>query len=282
MRHSRRGFSIIELMVILAIIAFLVAVLVPAVQKVREAAARTQSSNNLKQLALAFHNFHDTFKVMPFNGSDKAVGNAKYQKAAKNEDFMSGSWAFQILPYIEQDNHFKNIDRAAGIPTFLCPGRGRPAVETSNGGGAWSDYYYNNYLNDPLNADKFDAADKKCTFATIIDGTSNTIMLGHGNINTTQYKSAADVTLCINIYSGGTAGTARAGDATKQNKRDDPGGVTLQRDNDKAPGIGSWGGPFPQGALFALCDGSVRMTSYSFGQLNRMLTPDGGEVIMLD
>jgi len=287
-KRIRSAFSIIELMVVLAIIAFLIALLVPAIQKVREAATRTQSTNNLRQIALAFHNFHDANKIFPFNGSDKAVGNIKYTKAAKGNTLASGSWAFQILPYIEQNAIFQDFDkdaqtnkqmRSAGIAIYLCPGRGRPAVETSNGGGAWSDYFLNNYINDPFKADSADNKDMERTFTDITDGTSNTILAGHGNIKKSDYQSAANVAFSSNIYLGGTFGTARAGKATNANKLDNPGGVTLQRDNDMAPDLGSWGGPFQQGALFALCDGSVRMIPYNFGMLNAMLTPNGGEVI---
>src|SRR5262245_51070799 len=66
--HERRGFTLIELLVVIAIIAILIALLVPAVQKVREAAARTQSTNNLKQIGLAMQSFHDANKRIPFNG----------------------------------------------------------------------------------------------------------------------------------------------------------------------------------------------------------------------
>src|SRR5215207_8097232 len=91
-RKDRRGFTLIELLVVIAIIAILIALLVPAVQKVREAAARTQSINNLKQIGLAFHNYHDSVRHLPFNGTG----------AAQSGNPTSGSWAFQILPYIEQ------------------------------------------------------------------------------------------------------------------------------------------------------------------------------------
>src|ERR1700733_7776704 len=71
--RGTKGFTLIELLVVIAIIAILIALLVPAVQKVREAAARTQSTNNLKQMALACNNFHDANKRLPFNGATQAA-----------------------------------------------------------------------------------------------------------------------------------------------------------------------------------------------------------------
>jgi prepilin-type N-terminal cleavage/methylation domain-containing protein len=278
MRSKRSGFGIIELLVVLAIIAFLIALLVPAVQKVREAAMRTQSMNNLKQIGLAAHNFHDVNKRFPFNGSDKAAGNVKYTKAAKDGTATSGSWGFQILPYIEQGPIYTKINREAAVITYLCPGRGRPGVETSNGGGAWSDYFWNNYLNDDKAAEKPDNADKRNSLIRITDGTSNTVLCGHGNISIDQYKDKADVKMCSNIFNGGTTGTIRAG----KNGAVNPAGVTLQRDSKKAPDLGSWGGPFPNGALIGICDGSVRMISYNAETFNAMLTPNGGEVVNIN
>ena len=84
----RLAFTLIELLVVIAIIAILIALLVPAVQKVREAAARTQCVNHLKQLALGMHGHHDAFKVLPWGRSKGALD--------------SPSWAVLILPYIDQ------------------------------------------------------------------------------------------------------------------------------------------------------------------------------------
>src|SRR5580658_10502407 len=108
--HPRnKGFTLIELLVVIAIIAILIALLVPAVQKVREAAARTQSTNNLKQIALAFNNFHDANKRLPFNGinaTSKNIGGVTYYENAQPGTVTSGSWGFQILPYIDQQPMF--------------------------------------------------------------------------------------------------------------------------------------------------------------------------------
>src|SRR5580704_11426634 len=95
---SRSAFTLIELLVVIAIIAILIALLVPAVQKVREAAARTQCVNNLKQIGLATHNFHDTYKRFPSSFDLPLPG---WPNTA-NGKFPYLSWMGQILPFVEQ------------------------------------------------------------------------------------------------------------------------------------------------------------------------------------
>ena len=274
---KRSGFGMYELIVVLVVLALLAALLIPAIEKIRAAAVRTQSINNLKQIALASHGFHDANRRLPFNGSDKPSGGEKYTAEAKGSTVTSGSWAFQILPYIDQLPMYEKVFRDAGIVIYMCPGRGRPLVETSNGGGAWTDYFYNNYLNDDTSASKPNLAYKGRTLVGITDGTSNTIMYGHGNIRTSQYKSDANVTLSTNIFKGGTTGTMRAG----ADGATSPKGSTLRRDSDDVPTVGEQGGPFAQGCLMAMCDGSVRTFPYSIENLGEFLTPAGGEVVIL-
>src|SRR5687767_3225059 len=94
MTKKRQGFTLIELLVVIAIIAILIALLVPAVQKVRDSAANLQCKNNLKNIALAIHGYHDNAKRLPPGG-----GNGSGNPATNIVDF---SWAYHILPYIDQ------------------------------------------------------------------------------------------------------------------------------------------------------------------------------------
>src|SRR3954466_7582827 len=99
-RNGPKAFTLIELLVVIAIIAILIGLLLPAVQKVREAAARIKCANNMKQVALALHNYHEVRGVFPtYNGIATSAGATTQ---ATNTRAVYGSWIVHILPYLEQ------------------------------------------------------------------------------------------------------------------------------------------------------------------------------------
>src|SRR5688572_20494914 len=108
LRHQRsRGFTLIELLVVIAIIAILIALLVPAVQKVREAAARTQCQNNMKQLGLAMHAYHDVNKYLPPSTYKSFV--IQYTYTAYDGPGQSMHGLVKLLPYIEQTGLYNSF-----------------------------------------------------------------------------------------------------------------------------------------------------------------------------
>src|SRR6266851_3374053 len=115
-RWSARAFTLIELLVVIAIIAILIMLLMPAVQKVREAAARIKCSNNIKQMALAMHNHHDAFKMLPSGGWGwNWVGDANRGVGQK----QPGGWIFGILPFVEQQPLYNLATSQAGTQQMI-------------------------------------------------------------------------------------------------------------------------------------------------------------------
>jgi prepilin-type N-terminal cleavage/methylation domain-containing protein len=203
MVRARRAFTLIELLVVIAIIAILIGLLVPAVQKVREAAARMHCANNLHQFGIAFHNAHDQIGKLPpalgfYPGTQQVPGNA------------FGVGTFHILPYIEQDTLYKS---AAGvglnganpiyypgnnqvyskpIKTFVCPSDPSAKADgtvVDNSGVVWGAgcYAFNslifskqngiNYTNPPTpNGSGYDPAGQARIPADMTDGTSTTML----------------------------------------------------------------------------------------------------------
>jgi prepilin-type N-terminal cleavage/methylation domain-containing protein/prepilin-type processing-associated H-X9-DG protein len=113
-RRPRKGFTLIELLVVIAIIAILIGLLLPAVQKVREAAARLQCQNNLKQIGLAFHNYHDTNLTLPSAHIETCPPGTKAGQETPCS-YYSG-WAIDILPFVEQNNLYTAYNNT--VPNF--------------------------------------------------------------------------------------------------------------------------------------------------------------------
>lgn len=179
-----RGFTLIELLVVIAIIAILIALLVPAVQKVREAAARTQSTNNIKQIALAMHACNDAYHAIPAGGNcyfpnTGAAGNWNQVGAGAGNHF----WF--LLPFVEQTNLFKQnniqwgpVNVTAPVATYAAPSD--PTLPSS-GNPTWGrndplSYAVNSYVVSQSGSGWGGSNPVASIPRTFRDGTSNTIM----------------------------------------------------------------------------------------------------------
>ncbi len=197
MRHPRRSaFTLIELLVVIAIIAILVALLVPAVQKVREAAARTQCTNNLKQLGLALHGYHDANNRLP-NGYRMNVD------AMGNETGPGWGWGAEILDNLEQGSVRSQINlavdlrnavhagpRTQRLTVFLCPSDDNlgtftpPTATTKLAHGCYVAVFGSNEIEtDPGAGNGLFYRNSTTRFAHVTDGVSNTLMVGERHSN---------------------------------------------------------------------------------------------------
>ncbi|MDG1894061.1 MAG: DUF1559 domain-containing protein [Fuerstiella sp.] len=201
-KHTSRlikGFTLIELLVVIAIIAILVALLLPAVQQAREAARRTQCRNNLKQIGLALHNYHDIYNTFPPGYTARNVSRSAPVMAETGQGY---AWSFAILPQIEQSTLTQQIDTnldahdpvniaiasKTTLKAFLCPTDPAPTVfDVTGAGGTAYRLPTSNYVgilgygSVTMNAGDSTGVffrNSRISFRDITDGTSNTICVG--------------------------------------------------------------------------------------------------------
>jgi prepilin-type N-terminal cleavage/methylation domain-containing protein/prepilin-type processing-associated H-X9-DG protein len=230
------GFTLIELLVVIAIIAILIGLLLPAVQKVREAAARAKCTNNLKQMGLAMHNYHDTNSAFP-------------PAFAKPSLYGWGVW---ILPFLEQDNLYKALNptqttlalnalTTAPVAVYLCPSDRGDIINPFSSGYAKSNYVVCEPICDGGSA---------YNIQSITDGTSNTLMLGERDMQKQVggVWAGRDTTLSIPSVIGRPTWPLNTPYV----------GATPCCAGDPNCTHWAWASMHPGGANFVFCDASVR------------------------
>jgi prepilin-type N-terminal cleavage/methylation domain-containing protein/prepilin-type processing-associated H-X9-DG protein len=278
-KRSRQAFTLIELLVVIAIIAILIALLVPAVQKVRDAAARAQCTNHLKQMGLACNAFIDVKKALPNSRRD-----ANY------------TWFVEIMPFIEQSQVYAQWNMNSGsfygqndtarmstVAAYFCPGRRSPITSIGepqdnqttplhygacadyacNVGTTGSDYWWDTITTNSTtttpnvpNDGPFKMANNWSTnpnpslvggvkIAHITDGMSNTLLIGEKHVQTGKFGD----------YNVGD-GAAYNGDKGSSNCGAGPSRLLAKGPNDTV--VDRFGGPHSGVVMFVFCDGAVR------------------------
>ncbi len=291
-KPAKQGFTLIELLVVIAIIAILIALLLPAVQQAREAARRTQCRNNLKQLGLALHNYHDTHGTLPpacvYSGYDTAPVHTATDQAAYG-------WGAFILPALDQSALFNQLNVSGReLHVLLQDANARPLIQTrlatfrcpsdtgeelnnlrrfsntayGNTTAGTSNYVANlgtiwrgsqNWLNGRFDPYGVIWASSRVRFSDIADGTSNTILVGERS-----WLDLAGVWVGTRNYNGtGDVGLRQI--AATSDAKINQGG---------ADGTGGYSSNHTGGAHFLLGDGRVQFISENiqFDQTNATLT----------
>jgi prepilin-type N-terminal cleavage/methylation domain-containing protein len=299
-RLRARAFTLIELLVVIAIIAILIGLLLPAVQKVREAAARMKCGNNLKQIGVAIHGYHDANGIMPPGGFCPWD--------------VRGSWPYYILPHVEGDNLARlagvgaatNVDplRVRGSPSiYFCPSRRVAGPTSSQGGRYLMDYASATPADTPTSWDQYWMGDTwgtytstwttanyrgvivrgglwsngiwygaKVTMTGISDGTSSTLLVSEKRLDVRNYFTGDWHDDC-GWGDGWDPDVVRyTGQAVGRNpQKDSQGGVSGY----------DFGSAHSSGIVALMADGSVRTISYSIDAttFNNLGTRNGGEVV---
>ena len=286
-KFRRRGFTLIELLVVIAIIAILIGLLLPAVQKVRAAAARIQCANHLEQMGLGLHGYHDALGTFPDGGTTPFSYGVRFEDAG---------WAFKILPFIEQDN-IARIGRTSRDPydvyskyvnIYQCPARrseaqqgGRylmdyAAATPASAPNSWDQFWYGHIWEVPTTAyyrgviARKGTAGGRSTIVSITDGTSNTMILGEKQLDPAKY------------YTGDWHDDCGWGDGWDPDVIRYTGYVPL---SDRSYASGSkgfnFGGAHAGGMNILLADGAVRFIDFAIDPttFNRLGDKADGQVL---
>ena len=299
---ARSGFTLIELLVVIAIIAILIALLLPAVQQAREAARRSQCQNNLKQIALAVHNFEEARKTLP----SSRLGP------------QHATWFVQVLPYMEQSNLYEKWDvtqtyymqqpeaRSTIVPAFFCPKRMRSITqseqfEISSTGlpdtqpypGAVGDYacnggqFVNSIVDNPLcrgalcqatwqvSSSVVTKTESKTRLRDMTDGTSHTFLLGEKHVPQSKLGQSGPSWGDGSIYNGDfPRNYSRIAGAPQFNLGQGPSDLT-------GPWHCKFGSAAPGVCQMAFIDGNVSALANSkdLTVLNRLAVRDDSQAV---
>lgn len=274
-RAARSGFTLLEFLIVVAIIAVLIAILLPAVQKVREASARLTCSNHLKQISVAEHGYYSQRGHLTPGGTQESLArgaNGSLRTPALRES--EWSWAYLLLPHLDQTELYESADcglvRRTPVKPYYCPSR-RPPQEFNCH--AKIDFAGNAGTHaDGVNGAIVRTGFGKVKFGAITDGTANTILIAEKQLNraTLGESDDDDESYCTPGWNG-DGEVYRRGLVTP--------GPDMDRPGDMSPSH-AFGAAHATGLNVSFCDGSVRFIRYGLdgGVWQRLCIRNDGRV----